>query len=63
MISHKKKIVPYILADLSAYLSAYLFVVHTLTARAAPFVTPGLFKDRNFLTGSIFIFILAPAAS
>jgi DHA2 family multidrug resistance protein len=34
----------------------YLFVVHTLTAKRAPFVSPGLFTDRNFLTGSIFIF-------
>jgi DHA2 family multidrug resistance protein len=41
-----------------AAVSAYLFVVHALTARAAPFVSPRLFKDRNFLTGSIFIFIV-----
>ena len=41
-----------------AVVSGYLFLVHTLTARAAPFVSPGLFKDRNFLIGSIFIFIV-----
>jgi DHA2 family multidrug resistance protein len=41
-----------------AAVSAYLFSVHTLTARAAPFVSPRLFKDRNFLTGCFFIFII-----
>jgi DHA2 family multidrug resistance protein len=35
----------------------YLFVVHTLTARA-PFVSPALFRDRNFAVGNIFIFIV-----
>jgi DHA2 family multidrug resistance protein len=35
----------------------YLFVVHTLTARK-PFIDVGMFKDRNFLTGSIFGFFL-----
>jgi DHA2 family multidrug resistance protein len=35
----------------------YLFVVHTLTARE-PFVSPALFKDRNFAVGNIFIFII-----
>lgn len=35
----------------------YLFVVHTLTARR-PFIDIGMFKDRNFLTGSIFGFFL-----
>jgi DHA2 family multidrug resistance protein len=28
------------------------------TTSAAPFVSPGLFKDRNFLTGCVFIFIV-----
>ena len=36
----------------------YLFVVHTVTTAKPPFVSPGLFKDRNFLTGSVFIFII-----
>ncbi|MGY2736315.1 DHA2 family efflux MFS transporter permease subunit [Sphingomonas sp. UYP23] len=35
----------------------YLFVVHTLTAKK-PFIDIGMFKDRNFLTGSIFGFFL-----
>jgi DHA2 family multidrug resistance protein len=34
----------------------YLFVVHTLTARA-PFLTPGLFRDRNFTIGLIIVFV------
>jgi DHA2 family multidrug resistance protein len=36
----------------------YLFIVHMLTTRKARFVNPALFKDSNFLTGSIFIFIV-----
>jgi DHA2 family multidrug resistance protein len=35
----------------------YLFMVHTLTARR-PFIDLALFKDRNFVTGSIFGFFL-----
>jgi DHA2 family multidrug resistance protein len=41
-----------------ASVSFYLFVVHVLTTSAAPFVSPHLFKDRNFLAGSVFIFIV-----
>jgi DHA2 family multidrug resistance protein len=41
-----------------AAMSFYLFVVHTLTTRQIPFVSPGLFKDRNFLTGCVFIFVV-----
>jgi DHA2 family multidrug resistance protein len=41
-----------------AALSLYLFIVHMLTTKETPFVSPALFKDRNFLTGSIFIFIV-----
>ncbi|HUN27163.1 MAG TPA: DHA2 family efflux MFS transporter permease subunit [Steroidobacteraceae bacterium] len=37
--------------------SFYLFVVHTLTARH-PFVSPALFRDRNFAVGSLFIFVV-----
>ena len=40
-----------------AVLFAYLFVVHTVTAKR-PFVDLALFKDRNFLFGSIFGFFL-----
>jgi DHA2 family multidrug resistance protein len=36
----------------------YLFVVHMLTTRKPPFVSPALFRDRNFLTGSLFIFVM-----
>jgi DHA2 family multidrug resistance protein len=36
----------------------YLFIVHMLTTAKAPFVSPALFKDRNFLTGNVFIFIV-----
>lgn len=40
-----------------AALSFYLFIVHILTARQ-PFVSPSLFKDRNFALGSVFIFMI-----
>jgi DHA2 family multidrug resistance protein len=36
----------------------YLFIMHTLTHRA-PFLSPGLFADRNFVTCNIFIFLVA----
>jgi DHA2 family multidrug resistance protein len=39
-------------------LSLYLFVIHLLTTRKTPFISPALFKDRNFLTGNLFIFII-----
>jgi DHA2 family multidrug resistance protein len=35
----------------------YLFIVHTFTAER-PFLDPHIFKDRNFSTGLIFIFIV-----
>ena len=35
----------------------YLFVVHTLTAEK-PFVRPGLFRDRNFTAGVLFVAIV-----
>jgi DHA2 family multidrug resistance protein len=38
-------------------LAFYLFVVHTATAER-PFVTPQLFRDRNFLVGIVLIFVL-----
>jgi MFS transporter, DHA2 family, multidrug resistance protein len=41
-----------------AGMALYLFVVHMLTTKRAPFVSPALFKDRNFLTGNVFIFIV-----
>ena len=41
-----------------AGLAFYLFVVHMLTTTKPPFVSPALFKDRNFLTGNVFIFVV-----
>jgi len=41
-----------------AGLALYLFVVHMLTTSQAPFVSPALFKDRNVLTGNLFIFVV-----
>jgi MFS transporter, DHA2 family, multidrug resistance protein len=41
-----------------AGLALYLFIVHMLTTTRSPFVSPVLFRDRNFLTGSVFIFIV-----
>jgi DHA2 family multidrug resistance protein len=38
--------------------SLYLFIVHMLTTNKPPFVSPALFKDRNFLTGNVFIFVV-----
>jgi DHA2 family multidrug resistance protein len=35
----------------------YLFIVHTFTAKD-PFVRPGIFRDRNFTAGMIFISIV-----
>jgi DHA2 family multidrug resistance protein len=35
-----------------------LFVVHMLTTTGARFVSPALFKDRNFVTGNLFIFVV-----
>ncbi|HEY3808556.1 MAG TPA: DHA2 family efflux MFS transporter permease subunit [Steroidobacteraceae bacterium] len=40
-----------------AALAFYLFVTHTLTARH-PFIRLALYKDRNFLTGNILIFVV-----
>jgi DHA2 family multidrug resistance protein len=41
-----------------AAVAFYLFVVHMLTANETRFVSPALFEDRNFLTGSVFIFVV-----
>jgi DHA2 family multidrug resistance protein len=38
-------------------LALYLFVTHTLTAQR-PFIRLALYKDRNFLTGNILIFLV-----
>jgi len=36
----------------------YLFMIHMLTTTGQRFVSLALFKDRNFLTGNLFIFIV-----
>jgi MFS transporter, DHA2 family, multidrug resistance protein len=36
----------------------YLFAIHTATAREHPFISPSLFRDRNFLTGNLFVFVV-----
>jgi DHA2 family multidrug resistance protein len=41
-----------------AGLAFYLFIVHAATTTRSPFINPTLFKDRNFLTGNLFIFIV-----
>ena len=41
-----------------AGLALYLFIVHMLTTKRPPFISPALFKDRNFLTGNFFIFVV-----
>jgi len=38
-------------------LALYLFIAHMFT-HAHPFIEPGLFKDRNFSVGLVFIFIV-----
>ncbi|WP_366919621.1 DHA2 family efflux MFS transporter permease subunit [Hydrocarboniphaga sp.] len=40
-----------------AGLAFYLFAVHSATSKN-PFIPPALFKDRNFLTGNVFIFVI-----
>ena len=46
---------------LVAGVSLYLFIVHTLTHNR-PFLSPRLFKDRNFVTGNVFIFMVRRGA-
>jgi DHA2 family multidrug resistance protein len=41
-----------------AAVAFYLFIIHMLTTTEQRFVSPALFKDRNFLTGNVFIFIV-----
>jgi len=40
-----------------AALALYLYAVHSATT-PHPFIRPALFKDRNFVTGNLFIFVL-----
>jgi DHA2 family multidrug resistance protein len=41
-----------------AGIAFYLFVIHVLTTKQAPFLNPALFRDRNFTTGTVFIFVI-----
>ena len=41
-----------------ACVGLYLFVIHMLTTTKTRFVSPALFKDRNFIAGNLFIFIV-----
>ncbi len=51
---HSGEIVLYALIICMAF---YLFILHTLTAER-PFLSISLFRDKNFLTSNIFIFII-----
>jgi DHA2 family multidrug resistance protein len=42
----------------TAGIALYLFLVHMLTTDKEPFVSPALFKDRNYLAGNLFVFIM-----
>ena len=42
---------------IASALGLYLFVVHSFTART-PFLSPGLFRDRNYVSGLVFIFVV-----
>ena len=46
-----------IIESLVAAVCLYMFVAHMMTA-TAPFLEPGLFKDRNLVLGLVFIFIV-----
>jgi DHA2 family multidrug resistance protein len=41
-----------------AAIAFYWFIVHMLTTSEQRFVSPALFKDRNFVTGNLFIFLV-----
>jgi MFS transporter, DHA2 family, multidrug resistance protein len=41
-----------------AAVAFYWFLIHMLTTGEQRFVSPALFKDRNFLTGNVFIFLV-----
>jgi DHA2 family multidrug resistance protein len=47
-----------IIAELTiALLAFYMFLVHTFTSER-PFINPRIFKDRNFIVGLFFIFVV-----
>jgi MFS transporter, DHA2 family, multidrug resistance protein len=46
------------IAAIASGVAFYLFIVHMMTTKEAPFINPTLFKDRNFITGNFFIFVV-----
>jgi MFS transporter, DHA2 family, multidrug resistance protein len=42
----------------TAAVALYLFIIHMLTTTQAPFVNPLVFRDRNFLAGNLFMFVI-----
>ncbi|WP_250464838.1 DHA2 family efflux MFS transporter permease subunit [Microbulbifer litoralis] len=42
---------------IASVLGLYLFVVHSMTSKT-PFLSPGLFRDRNYVSGVVFIFVV-----
>jgi DHA2 family multidrug resistance protein len=46
------------LAAIVSAVAFYLFVVHMLTTTQKRFVSPALFKDQNFLIGTVLIFVV-----
>lgn len=45
------------LYTIASILGLYLFIVHSLTTKT-PFLSPGLFRDRNYVSGVVFIFVV-----
>ena len=41
-----------------AAVTLYGFFVHMLTAPRPPFISPALFRDRNFVTGNVLVFVI-----
>ncbi|MCW8126445.1 DHA2 family efflux MFS transporter permease subunit [Microbulbifer halophilus] len=45
------------LYTIASILGLYLFIVHSRTSET-PFLSPGLFRDRNYVAGVLFIFVV-----
>ncbi len=46
-----------VIETVTTVLCLYMFIVHTLSAKN-PFIQPGMFADRNFVVGLIYIFVI-----
>ncbi len=46
-----------VIEAVAASLALYLFIVHVFSTKH-PFLNPALFKDRNFVTSTVFIFLI-----